>query len=359
MNYFSKYLLNSSINIIVLLWVSLFFWRKSFSYLKFGGIYIIEILVLISILLFLISFLIRKKIKLPSNNTSLYKIIIILLLFFSYSLLNSIIHFSINLKSLLPGVYPIYFVIVTIICYNIELTKLDLFAELMLKLLFLSSFISLIISPLGLFFLPETDNPGWTYIFGASLSACLILVKNKPLSIILFICTLLISIITFQRGVFLCFFISFPFLFLVEKKFFLNKFLNLFKILLLSLFILLLVSPFVFKFLNNFNDLRFDISFHNLYLFINSIFSTSAADELGVAGTRSHRLDMWVEVIKISSNNLIFIFGDGFQQDVGDKIGIQFRAVHNGFITIFYQNGIIGLGIFLYFLFTWSGDENC
>jgi hypothetical protein len=140
-------------------------------------------------------------------------------------------------------------------------------------------------------------------------------------------------------------------LFLVEKKYFFNKFFNLLKIFLLSLFILLLVSPFVFKILNNFNDLRFDISFQNLYLFINSIFSSSAADELGVAGTRSHRLDMWVEVIKISSNNLIFIFGDGFQQDVGDKIGIQFRAVHNGFITIFYQNGIIGLGIFLYFLF--------
>jgi hypothetical protein len=221
----------------------------------------------------------------------------------------------------------------------------------MFKFIFFSAFISFLVSPFGNYFLPETDNPGWTYIFGASLSAILILIENKLTSILLFLVTLIIAIITFQRGVFLCFLLSFPFLIYIEKKVFLIKLFSISKTFLFSLLLLLLISPIAFKILNTFNDLRFDISFHNLYLFINSIFSSSAADELGVAGTRSHRLDMWAEVLKLSYENLIFIFGDGFQQDVGDKIGIQFRAVHNGFVTIFFQDGIIGLILFLYFLF--------
>jgi hypothetical protein len=351
LNLLSKFFRNFSINLIFLLWVLIFIWRKSFSYLNIGGLYIIEFLVIISLLSLFFAFLINKKLTLPPKNSILHRLINSVILFVTYSILNSIFHLNVNLKSLLPGVYPIYFVIVVIISFNVDINKLEFLTKLMFKFIFFSAFISFLVSPFGNYFLPETDNPGWTYIFGASLSAILILIENKLTSILLFLVTLIIAIITFQRGVFLCFLLSFPFLIYIEKKVFLIKLFSISKTFLFSLLLLLLISPIAFKILNTFNDLRFDISFHNLYLFINSIFSSSAADELGVAGTRSHRLDMWAEVLKLSYENLIFIFGDGFQQDVGDKIGIQFRAVHNGFVTIFFQDGIIGLILFLYFLF--------
>ena len=93
---------------------------------------------------------------------------------------------------------------------------------------------------------------------------------------------------------------------------------------------------------------RFELSSINLLKFLGSIFINF--EELGgdMSGTRSHRLEMWFEIIEIvSSNPLNLLFGMGFHGEVLDILGVSFRAPHNGFVTIYYRLGIVGIVLFL------------
>ena len=59
---------------------------------------------------------------------------------------------------------------------------------------------------------------------------------------------------------------------------------------------------------------------------------------------------MWMAIINSSlSDPFVLFFGNGFSGEVGDSIGVSFRAPHNGFITIFFRMGLFGVLYYLAF----------
>ena len=85
-------------------------------------------------------------------------------------------------------------------------------------------------------------------------------------------------------------------------------------------------------------------SLENLDRYILSIFGFS---DIGV-GTREHRLQMWSETIDIIFSSFSsFIFGQGYSVSISD---VAFRNVHNGYLSILFRSGLIGLLVFLLFM---------
>jgi len=92
--------------------------------------------------------------------------------------------------------------------------------------------------------------------------------------------------------------------------------------------------------------IRGDFSFNDLYEIFKSIFvssSTDAGTDLSLEGSRSHRLEMWSDIIKETVNENLY-FGQGFGMDLTAQ---TFRHPHNSLISIFGRMGIVGLFLYL------------
>jgi hypothetical protein len=102
------------------------------------------------------------------------------------------------------------------------------------------------------------------------------------------------------------------------------------------------------------DSIRFDLTPESIFLFIKTIWDSNIEmDDGGAIGTRTHRISMWFEVLNNSLKNVkIFFLGNGYD---GLIVENDFNGIpHNGFISIVYRSGYVGLILFIYILYTIS-----
>ncbi len=340
----------------LILWICLFIWRKTFSYININGIYIIELILIFIFLIFILIILLKKKPTfIFSVTNSQKKVLFISVLFIFYNFLRAFLSSDINPKALIPGVYPVIFIISFILTQNSsEKTRLlanntmMYFYPFCFLVYFFNSFISDNI-------FGTIESPGWTFIYGVSMSSSLFLFKNKFVSLCFFGINFILAIISFERASFANFALSIFFVFLclnsVDKFVFIRTFL--FKYL-MYFFIFIFLAPILVDLFFDLEKFRFDITASNILKFFYSIFSSKVdltGGFGGLSGTRDHRLDMWGKIIdNVFSSFKTSFFGFGFKGEVLDILNLSFRAPHNGFITILYRGGLVGLVIYLLFI---------
>lgn len=333
------------------MWLGLFIWRKSFSYINIGGVYIIEFTALFVSVLGIISWIVKNKRNKgylylgPSAVKRLFLIISILLIFVG---LRAAFSSEVNFKGLIPGIYPLYFIIFFLIFYNLPKRSVISFTKIS-YLLFLLPIVPFTIIQISKNIFGYPELPGQTFIYGVSIALALTYKGFNKYSFVLM--SSVLGILLMERATFLnaafgfglCFIIGGP---TIRSTF---KLTNDFIILLIFLIV---IGPNIYMLIFGSENTRFDLSPTNMYKFLSSIFYN--VDNLGggINGTRSHRIEMWLEIIKIvSSNPLTFLFGMGFKGEILDVLNVSFRAPHNGFISLFYRIGVIGLTFYLSFLF--------
>ncbi len=349
-----KSLNNFPLFILFLTWCGLFIGRKTFSYISISGIYIIEFTLLVSIILLII-----RMFRSPINNLarlSIYSKLILIssLLFIIYNILRALFSDDINFKGLIPGIYPVIFLITFFIAINSNYNNLIKINRIILLFYLNGWLISLFVSNVLQNIFGAIEAPGWTYVYGVSLTSSLLIPNNKIKSIFIFILNFLFAILLFERASFFNFILSFLFtLFIFKNSIPRNIIFNSFSKIFIAIFIGLLLAPLALNFLFDASNFRFDLDTKNILNFFYSIVNSNADIGAGLSGTRDHRIDMWKELFEyVSSNISTIIFGIGYKGEVLDILGVDFRAPHNGFVTIFVRGGLAGLFFYTFFLIT-------
>lgn len=320
--------------------LGLFLYRKPFSYLSLGGIYIIELftaLMMVIVIVRINRLILRKDLLLilmASGFFVLYGILMSLRTSFSPKLIIVYLYYShliifVLYVSLLRPTYRIW------LLRNIYL----LFTNPLLWIV-----LTLILEPI----LGKAIAPGQTLVYGVGLAYAFYYNGNRLYKLYYLVSALGASLILMERASFLNGVLIFLFFSLLEGS------LNIKKVLIFSLRLVvgligfILFAPVIVNLF--FPDVftRFELNSTNLLNFFMSIFggdfSVKGSD---MHGTRSHRLMMWMELLKfIHSDWRYWLFGFGFEKEIGEYIGIEFRAPHNGYLTLLFRLGYIGLTLF-------------
>lgn len=346
-------LVSIALVILATLWVSLFLWRKTFSYVNIGGLYVIELSVLAAMAAFAVYVFSRSELAFAIPRDGVLR----MSLFFAtalvlYSMVRAVFSDSISAKGLIPGVYPLYLVIVTVLAANASSATLARAAHFFVLCFLLAptvGYLNGFLVDLGL--VGSIESPGWTYVYGVTLALSLILIRKPLLSTTLFGIYFLFTLFLFQRGAFVDFALAWLAVFVAARwrdRIRLSKAALIRGVLVGAIGILL--APFAFELITGGQYGRFLVTPWNVIQFFLSIFGSSV-DLVGVIGTRQHRLEMWTEITKLVFSSFpTALFGFGFGGEVGDALGVSFRAPHNGFITILYRGGVIGLLLFVWLL---------
>lgn len=333
-------------------------WRKTFSYINIGGIYIIEFTLMIILSIGFISFFLKKRPTFYFPTNKKVKISIFLaFLFIFYNLIRAILSSSINPKGLIPGIYPIIYIVLVLLSQNSE-EKVRSAVYKVMNIFYVYCFLVYIInSVLVAPFFGDIEAPGWTYIYGVGMASSLLLVRNSVVSLLLFGVTFVLALISFERASFVNFLFSVSFIFFsfsrLSKIYFLKS--VIIKIL-SSTILFIFLSPVLINFFFDLEVIRFEITPSNIINFFYSIFSSEidlSSGFGGLSGTRDHRLEMWSAIVsKVFESPITTFFGFGYKGEVLDILQVSFRAPHNGFVTILYRGGLIGLFTYLFFLFS-------
>jgi O-antigen ligase len=165
------------------------------------------------------------------------------------------------------------------------------------------------------------------------------------LSMGLFTVYFLLAVFVFQRGTFLCFALACLLVFVAARGHDRAGLLK--RIVVRGAIVAVLgifVAPYVFQYLTGSRYGRFLVTPENILRFMYSIVSSDVDIAGGVAGTRHHRLEMWTAITGLVFSSIkSTLFGFGYGGEVGDALGVSFRAPHNGLITILYRSGMIGV----------------
>lgn len=340
------------VKLLFIIWILLFIGRKTFSYINIFGIYVIEFSIFFSFLLFLFIFLNKPIYNLNRVSLTTKLSLIFCCIFIAYNILIAIFSNSINFKGLIPGVYPFVFLLVFIFAINAPLKLLVKLHTIIFYFYLLSWLISFFVSYVLTPLIGTIEAPGWTYVYGVSLGLSFFLAIKNKYFIILFCLNFIFAILLFERASFFNFLFSLAASGLLLNNYF-PKFFIFKSVYYLIFFFLALVffSPLIINYFFDTSLFRFELDYKNILNFFYSIFSSNADVSGDLSGTRNHRLEMWTDLIEIMFSNFkSLFFGIGYDGEVLDLLGVDFRAPHNGFITIFVRGGLIGLLIYLLFL---------
>lgn len=328
--------------------------RKTFSYYSFAGLYAIEILMFLAVLVYA-CIVLSKNIALADCANQMYRFGLPALLVFSgYSIIRAMIAPSIDLQNLIPGIYPAYiFIIVLFALAATDIARQNVLIYFVL-LFALSPFVpylsALILTPL----IGPIESPGWTYVYAVAAGIGFFCFKQTWLRLGLFFLALIGALLAFERGTFVNIAMVFCVVWWVRYRNFrlTKKRHKVLSALLLVSVLGIIAFPYIFRVFFGGRGGRFDVTLENLLGFFTSIFSSDvsvsgSAANAGLAGTRNHRLVLWAEALeRVFSNPLHVAFGVGYHDNVAQSV--TFRAVHNGYITVFYRNGLVGLGVLGY-----------
>jgi hypothetical protein len=345
-------LANLSLLFLFLLWLALFAWRKTFSYLNVGGIYVIELTGMLGLWLFALVVLLRPRLSFSvPSDARIQRALLFAGIFVVYNVARAALSPEINSKGLIPGIYPAYFAIALIIATNASEGVVRFVSRALVVTFFLTPAVmylnSYVITPI----FGAIEDPGATYIYGVTMMLALVLVKNHVASFLLFGIYFAFSVMMFERGTFVNAAVAGVVLLVASNR---RQRRTLTRRLVftgaIGVAVMLIATPIVLGLLFDLEKGRFVLTSGNLIKFFLSI--TGGGGELGLGGTRQHRLEMWAEIVRmVFSGPASMLFGFGYKGEVGDALGISFRAPHNGFLTILFRGGIIGLGLFLTFLY--------
>ena len=319
----------------------LFLYRKPFSYLNVGGIYVIELFT--AFMLLSIIFRINK-IKLRRDLVSLF---IALCLFVFYGLFVSL-GTSFSPKLIIVYLYYGYLIIYILYSSLLRRSYRDALTR-NINLLFTNPLLWIVVTLALEPFFGKAVAPGQTLVYGVGLAYSLDFKGSHKKKVYYLVSTLGASLYLMERASFLngvLVFLVFSFIKgnLDIKKILYFGFRLVFGVICLAFFAPILfdlVFPGVFT--------RFDLNPTSLLNFFISIFGGRwGVEGSDMIGTRAHRLSMWVELLKLIHSDWRYsLFGFGFEKEIGEYVGIAFRAPHNGYITLLFRLGYIGLSMFL------------
>lgn len=343
-------------------WVGALYGRKTFSYLSILGVFILDFAVLVCASLTIVSILFNRHLS-RSRLAELSRSGALALFFSTFCLLRAAVAGSPLPVALVPAVYPVYFAVFLLVLCRVSTANL----ERVSRALVVAIATSFLIWPVNtlVFGSGEIETPGQTYVIGVALAVSLVAFRAAATAILLFLFNLAVAVFTFQRGVFLCFMLAVGAMsFVAMRAGIFGEFSRRLGLMLAFLFAFVLILPLVLALYPVSGDLRFEVNPENIFLFISSIWSGDAAELLGASGTRSHRIEMWIGILQIVASDInSILFGFGFQGNPADAIGVSFRAPHNGLVTVVYQSGVVGVILFLLFLYgiaseTWRGARS-
>ena len=344
--------LNLALALLVGLWAALFLWRKSFSYIRVGPAYIIELTALAALGAFLAYVLMRAdlRFRIPRDR-GLRWTAALAIVFVGYNVTRAVFSTDMSAKGLIPGIYPAYFVIAALVAANASGEMLRRAAWVFAAFYFLSPTVSYFNGWFISYFpvLGALESPGWTYVYGVSMAMALALVRRPLLSMALFSVYFVTAMFVFQRGTFVCFALG-GFTLLAALRW--RQGSAVFSRALVRGGLVgvagILIAPFAFEFLTGSQSGRFLVTPENMLKFFYSIFTSDVTIGGGAVGTREHRLEMWTAIVKLVFSSIkTALFGFGYAGEVGDALNVPFRAPHNGFVTILYRSGVIGLTLFV------------
>lgn len=346
----SRLLVSVALTLLACLWVSLFLWRKTFSYITVGPLYIIEFVMLLTVGAFAAYVVISPDLsfRIPRNRL-LQMALWSACSFVMYSALRAALSPSVAAIGLIPGLYPLYMVFVAVVAGNASSKLLSRVALVFTSFYFLAPAVSYLNNYLTRIGLIDTlQSPGWTYVYAVTLAMSLVLVRNSILSAALFGVYFVFALFLFQRGAFVAFAVACLFLAIGAGWRDRTRVWR-WQIVRASLVgaIGILAAPVVFDILASSERARFSVTSQNFLQFFLSIFGEESGLR-GVAGSREHRIDMWLTIVgKVFGSIPTALFGFGFAGEVGDAVGVSFRAPHNGFVTILYRGGVVGLSLYV------------
>ncbi len=339
------------------LWFMVLVWRKPFSYVEILGVYVIDffVLVLAASMFFLMLLQGHTRVIAFRGWKNLLQVFS-LAGFTLVGVASLISSTNLNAKALIPLVYTLYFPFFLILFLNIppririRILNFQIACYLILPLLYYGLRLGIMRDFTNS--LPAIDDAGWTFTYGLSLAVALFLSPNVYLRVALSLMALLAAVVVFQRGVFLCFILASVFYFFSGNA--KAKFVSLINYSLVGVagfFVVLMVADAAFSIAFPDREVRYSLDPATMFRFISSIFYVSGDLGGDAVGTRSHRFEMWLGVVDhVISDARRLIFGSGFSGEVGDVIGISFRVPHNGFVTILFRMGVLGLICYVIFL---------
>lgn len=344
---------NVSLLFFFALWLALFAWRKTFSYVNVGGVYVIELMAVTGLWVFAHAVLVRPRLSFAVPRDARIKMALSLAaMFVAYNLVRAALSQEVSAKGLIPGIYPAYFVLALIIATNADDRVVRLVSRALVWMFFLTPLVMYfnvyIIAPR----FGPIEDPGATYVYAVAMMLALVLIRNRLASFALFGTYFAFSVLQFERATFVNAGIAAVVLFLASGSNAKRALARLYLVkTVIFVALLMIVTPIAVGLLFNAEGGRFLVTSGNLMKFFSSVIGGGV--ELGLGGTREHRLEMWAEIIRmVSSTPLTFLFGLGYAGEIGEALDISFRAPHNGFLTILFRGGIIGLALFGCFLFS-------
>jgi hypothetical protein len=341
---------SAALAVLAALWTGLFLWRKTFSYIDIFGIYIIEVMAMAALAAFACYVALRTDLSFGvPKDVRLQRALAITGAFVGFSLIRAALSPSVSPTGLIPGIYPLYFLLVVVVAANATTRALRLTAGLFAALFFLSPLVGHLNALLGGVIGP-VDSPGWTYVYGVSMAMALILVRHPVWSTLLFGIYFAYALLMFQRGVFIAFALAWLFAVLVAPATDRRVWVRAAFVRGGSMAVIaILTAPLLLNLLFGGQGARFTLTTGNMIAFFLSIIGAEGdlAFMSDVAGTRAHRLEMWRAIVaQVYASLPASIFGFGYQGEVGDAVGITFRSPHNGFVTVLYRTGTVGLLLF-------------
>lgn len=249
-------------------------------------------------------------------------------------------------KELLIAVYPMYVVLGGQLSGYIDRRRFLIWVVALYSLVpFGSSLYSIFLEG----WLGPRQAPGDTYFAAVAILLSLLFWKRTWISILSASIAGVYGLVLFERGVFLCLFLGAGLVFSVSGSADLIR--RAWTRFALVGCLMLLTIPIV---ASGIDDARFRLSPGNVLKFATSIVSSEVViDGARVGkGTRDHRIEMWSKTVRKASDNPGgLLLGHGFSEDLGMLVGSTFRSIHNGFLTIGYRVGLLGL--FLYLVMLW------
>ncbi len=312
--------------------------RKTGAYLHIGPLYALELFMGLSLLFF--------------SRICLKKKDIYVFLMISAFIVSNLLAIAFNgiptdIKNITIGFYPIYIYLGYVFAAknNLSIVKVE---RILLLLFALTPLLHDIVGNILLMFGHHLELAGNTLVYPLSvLFAFVLLVRstsilNAQLWVLLFFYNVANLLLLDQRAALLGMFaIAIIYVSKIEK---IEKMGAHVLLALLSMFAFVLLILVMFS--NEINESLSKTRYGGLDGIPDYLLSIFGQSEIG-SGTRSHRLEMWDEAFfQVKENLKRILIGVGYAHEITDA---TFRSIHNGYITIMFRSGLIGLLFFLVF----------
>jgi O-antigen ligase len=330
---------NSSAYVFLGVFVAFFLiFRKTGAYFHVGPLYILELFMGLS-LLFFSSICLKKR--------DVY-VFLMITAFIAINLLSIVVNgLPTDIKNITVGFYPIYIYLGYVFAAKNSLSIVKV--EWILLFLFaLTPLLHDIVGNILLMFGHRLELAGNTLVYPLSvLFAFILLVRSvyipvALLLILLFLYNVVNLLVLDQRAALLgMLIISTLYIFKARgidaiKAHILPVILGVFAF---SVVILMIFS-------SEINDMLSQTRYGGLDRLPDYFLSIVGQSEIGT-GTRSHRLEMWDEALyQVKKNIKSILIGVGYAHEITEA---TFRSIHNGYVTIIFRSGLIGLLFFLVF----------